>query len=88
MFVIPRMEWLDLQGHVRSMKRNAEESEFFVGRWLEEHFQSKEKGEKKKEECDFMDVMISLFAKDDSYLSWLRYLICHLDMGTLLTTEP
>ncbi|KAA8550579.1 hypothetical protein F0562_002263 [Nyssa sinensis] len=61
--VIPHIEWLDLQGHVRSMKRIAEELEFFVGKWLEEHFKSRENGEKKKEECDFMDVMISLLAK-------------------------
>ncbi|KAA8550581.1 hypothetical protein F0562_002265 [Nyssa sinensis] len=62
--VIPYIEWLDLQGHVRSMKRNAEELEYFLGKWLKEHFQSREKNQKKKEECDFIDVMISLFPKD------------------------
>uniref|UniRef100_A0A5B7ACI3 Uncharacterized protein n=1 Tax=Davidia involucrata TaxID=16924 RepID=A0A5B7ACI3_DAVIN len=62
--VIPHIEWLDLQGHVKSMKRNAEELEYFVGRWLQEHIQSRENGQKKKEECDFMDVMLSLFEKD------------------------
>uniref|UniRef100_A0A5B7BWJ0 Uncharacterized protein n=2 Tax=Davidia involucrata TaxID=16924 RepID=A0A5B7BWJ0_DAVIN len=62
--VVPHIEWLDLQGHVRSMKRIAEELDFFVGSWLEEHIQSRQKGQKMKEECDFMDVMLSLFGED------------------------
>ncbi|KAA8543534.1 hypothetical protein F0562_021720 [Nyssa sinensis] len=62
--VIPYIEWLDLQGHVRLMKENAEELDYFVGSWLEEHIQRRQKGQKMEEECDFMDVMLSLFGRD------------------------
>ena len=58
--VIPGIEWLDLQGQVRSMKHNAEEIDYFLSRWLEEHVQRKEKGNPR----DFMDVLLSLFPGD------------------------
>ncbi|KAF7153552.1 hypothetical protein RHSIM_Rhsim01G0222700 [Rhododendron simsii] len=62
--VIPGIEWMDLQGHVRLMKQNAEVMDSFMSRWLEEHVQSKKNGQM-KEEHDFMDVLLSLFPEDD-----------------------
>ncbi|KAL6977683.1 hypothetical protein U1Q18_026473, partial [Sarracenia purpurea var. burkii] len=59
---IPGIEWMDLQGHVKSMKRNAEEMDYFMNKWLEEHYQSEQNGQT-KEERDFMDVLVSLFPK-------------------------
>lgn len=61
--VIPFIEWMDLQGHVRSMKQIAKVMDSFMSRWLEEHIQSRENG-LVKEEHDFMDVLLSLFPGD------------------------
>ncbi|KAF7152270.1 hypothetical protein RHSIM_Rhsim01G0222500 [Rhododendron simsii] len=58
--VIPGIEWMDLQGHVRLMKQNAEVMDSFMSRWLEEHVQNRKNG-LMKEEHDFMDVLLSLF---------------------------
>ncbi|CAL5387205.1 unnamed protein product [Camellia sinensis] len=35
--VIPGIEWLDLQGNVKAMKRNGKEMDYFMSMWLEEH---------------------------------------------------
>ncbi|KAH7863942.1 hypothetical protein Vadar_023858 [Vaccinium darrowii] len=61
--VIPFIEWMDLQGHVRSMKQIAKVMDSFMSRWLEEHIQGRENG-LVKEEHDFMDVLLSLFPGD------------------------
>ncbi|KAF7153143.1 hypothetical protein RHSIM_Rhsim01G0222200 [Rhododendron simsii] len=58
--VIPFIEWMDLQGHVKLMKQIAKLMDYFMSRWLEEHVQSR-KHALVKEERDFMDVLLSLF---------------------------
>ncbi|XP_058206005.1 xanthotoxin 5-hydroxylase CYP82C4-like [Rhododendron vialii] len=58
--VIPFIEWMDLQGHVKLMKQIAKLMDYFMSRWLEEHVQSR-KNAPVKEERDFMDVLLSLF---------------------------
>ncbi|KAI8000866.1 Xanthotoxin 5-hydroxylase CYP82C2 [Camellia lanceoleosa] len=63
--VIPRMEWLDLQGRVGAMKRTAKEMDYFMSKWLEEHIQKRQNGDVKEEESDFMDVMLSLLGEDE-----------------------
>ncbi|KAI8013506.1 Xanthotoxin 5-hydroxylase CYP82C2 [Camellia lanceoleosa] len=62
--VIPGIEWLDLQGNVKAMKRNGKEMDYFMSMWLEEHVQSKREGKVKKDERDFMDVLLSCFPED------------------------
>ncbi|KAG5566827.1 hypothetical protein RHGRI_002388 [Rhododendron griersonianum] len=61
--VIPFIEWMDLQGHVRLMKQNAKVMDCFMSRWPEEHVQSRKNGQA-KEEHDFMDVLLSIFPED------------------------
>lgn len=61
--VIPFIEWMDLQGHVRLMKQNAKVLDYFMSRWLEEHVESRKNGQVIKEH-DFMDVLLSLFPED------------------------
>ena len=63
--VIPRLEWLDLQGRLRAMKRTAKEMDYFMSMWLEEHIQRRPNGPLKGEETDFMDVMLSLFSEEE-----------------------
>ncbi|KAL7211125.1 hypothetical protein ACSBR2_014079 [Camellia fascicularis] len=58
------MEWLDLQGRVRAMKRTAKEMDYFMSKWLEEHIQKRQNGDAKEEESGFMDVMLSLLGED------------------------
>ncbi|KAF5937477.1 hypothetical protein HYC85_024983 [Camellia sinensis] len=62
--VIPGIEWLDLKGNVKAMKRNGKEMDYFLSMWLEEHVQSRKEGNVKKDERDFMDVLLSCFPED------------------------
>ena len=63
---IPWLEWLDIHGHVRSMKRTFKEIDLVFSKWLEEHRESK-----RSEDCsangverDLMDVMLSTLAEE------------------------
>ncbi|KAF3431670.1 hypothetical protein FNV43_RR26402 [Rhamnella rubrinervis] len=64
---IPWLEWLDIHGHVRSMKRTFKEIDFVLSKWLEEH-----RERKRSENCsangverDLMDVMLSTLTEED-----------------------
>ncbi|KAK8521727.1 hypothetical protein V6N13_021810 [Hibiscus sabdariffa] len=57
---LPYLERLDIQGHIRSMKRTAKEIDSVISVWLEEHLERKRKTQGGSEtESDFMDVMLS-----------------------------
>ncbi|KAL7264654.1 hypothetical protein ACSBR1_002588 [Camellia fascicularis] len=62
--MIPGIEWLDLQGNVKAMKRNGKEMDYFLSMLLEEHVQRRREGKVKKDERDFMDVLLSCFPED------------------------
>ncbi|KAF3435935.1 hypothetical protein FNV43_RR23027 [Rhamnella rubrinervis] len=62
--VIPGIEWMDLTGHIRSMKRNAEELDCFMTSWLEEHILEMKQGMVEEDHRDFMHTMISKMADD------------------------
>ncbi|KAF3431671.1 hypothetical protein FNV43_RR26403 [Rhamnella rubrinervis] len=62
--VIPGIEWMDLTGHIRSMKRNAEELDCFMTSWLEEHILEMKQGMVEEDQRDFMHTMISKMADD------------------------
>ncbi|KAK2995160.1 hypothetical protein RJ640_025390 [Escallonia rubra] len=59
--VIPFTEWMDLQGQLRSMKKNAKELDYLMSSWVKEHIQRRDIKGQIKEERDFVDVMLSLF---------------------------
>lgn len=61
--VFPFIEWIDLQGQVRRMKRVAKELDYFMSSWIEEHVI--EKRQKGNNVGDFTDVMLSMFENDD-----------------------
>lgn len=65
--VFPFIEWIDLQGQVRRMKRVAKELDYFMSSWIEEHvIEKRQKGNNVGDhKGDFMDVMLSLFENDD-----------------------
>ncbi|MBA0821511.1 hypothetical protein Goarm_018365 [Gossypium armourianum] len=60
---VPYLEWLDIQGHVRSMKRTAKELDSVLSVWLEEHLKKK-KANQGTSENDFMDVMLNHLPED------------------------
>nr|GMC98411.1 cytochrome P450 CYP82D47-like [Ipomoea batatas] len=62
----PFLEWLDLQGHKKSMKRIAKELDNLVGGWLEEH-KKRRMSEEDRGAQDFMDVMLEIM--EDSQIS-------------------
>ncbi|XP_030545464.1 cytochrome P450 CYP82D47-like [Rhodamnia argentea] len=61
---VPFMEWLDVGGHQKAMKRTAKEMDSIFQEWLEEHRQKKEEEEPSSGgatvEQDFMDVLLSV----------------------------
>ncbi|KAF7120918.1 hypothetical protein RHSIM_Rhsim13G0049600 [Rhododendron simsii] len=63
---IPWLEWVDIGGHVKSMKQTYKEIDAVLGRWLQEHVQkSMEISDNiNGDEADFIDVMLSVLAED------------------------
>ncbi|MQL92702.1 hypothetical protein Taro_025330 [Colocasia esculenta] len=57
---VPWLEWLDLQGHIKAMKRTSKELDAVLVTWIEEHRQKKrdEFGNAEGEQ-DFIDMMLS-----------------------------
>ncbi|XP_042484423.1 cytochrome P450 CYP82D47-like [Macadamia integrifolia] len=58
--VFPLLRWLDLGGHVKSMKCVAKELDYLVENWVNEH-RRKALSCKMEGELDFIDVMLSIF---------------------------
>ncbi|XP_022861394.1 cytochrome P450 82C4-like [Olea europaea var. sylvestris] len=58
----PNMQWMDLQGHEKAMKRTAKALDSILESWLEEHRQRRksEETEPMSNESDFIDIMLSL----------------------------
>lgn len=66
---IPFIEWMDLGGHLRSMKCVAEQLDSFVEGWVEEHVEKLKSDPNSRQ--DFVDVMLSLL-KDTSMFGHTR----------------
>ncbi|XVF15665.1 hypothetical protein REPUB_Repub09cG0174100 [Reevesia pubescens] len=64
---IPFLGRLDIGGYKKAMKRIAEELDVFVQGWLDEHKQKRQLGGGRKEDQDFMDVMLTV--TEDAKLS-------------------
>lgn len=61
---LPYFEWLDVQGHVRSMKRTAKELDSVISGWLDDHVRRKRESQGTVCESDFMDVMLANLPED------------------------
>lgn len=57
---IPFLGWWDFNGYERMMKQTAKELDTLIGGWLEEHKKKRLLSAEKKEERDFMDVMLNV----------------------------
>ena len=60
---LPWLEWLDIQGHVRSMKKTAKELDSIISVWLDDHLRRKRESQGTCE-SDFMDVMLANLPED------------------------
>ncbi|KAG8654707.1 cytochrome P450 CYP82D47 [Manihot esculenta] len=60
---IPFLRWLDIGGYERAMKKTAKHLDLVVEGWLKEHKEKKASGFKKEEE-DFMDLMLGILDDD------------------------
>lgn len=70
--LIPYTGWTDFVGTVRAMKRIGRELDEIVGSWVEEHKQRRViDGERRKQDMDFIDVMLSVI-EDNSMLGYSR----------------
>ncbi|KAI3678684.1 hypothetical protein L6452_37985 [Arctium lappa] len=72
--VIPSLEWMDIGGHLKDMKRVAKELDGVLGKWLDEHVEKRmEYGGDK--EADFMDVLLSTVSNDAKMFGHRREII-------------
>ncbi|KAL2932612.1 Cytochrome P450 82G1 [Bienertia sinuspersici] len=57
------IEWVDVMGYIRSMKKVHKEIDVIIGHWLDEHVERRKKHEGSYEDADFMDVLLSNLAE-------------------------
>ena len=69
---IPWLEWLGVDGHVRSMKRVWKELDLVLVKWLEEHRRARSECDSSRDftgEKDLMDMMLASLEEDHAILS-------------------
>lgn len=71
---LPYLQWMDLQGYVRAMKRTAKELDSLIGSWVEEHRFKRRSAVSSETEggYDFIDVMLTTLPEDDWMSSYDR----------------
>ncbi|KAK3405911.1 hypothetical protein EUGRSUZ_K02129 [Eucalyptus grandis] len=71
---IPWLEWLDFQGHVRSMKETGRELDSVLEKWLRQHLEKRSnKGiHVDGGDADFMDLLLESLPEDDVVLGHER----------------
>ena len=62
--VIPSLEWMDIGGHVKALKKAVKEVDKVTGKWLEEHIQRRKECDQTNGDGDFMDVMLSTLPEE------------------------
>lgn len=78
---IPSLEWMDIGGHIKSLKQTFKELDKVFGEWLEEHVQKRLVCGTNGTEADFMDVMLSILAEDSTTFGQDR---CTIIKATIL----
>ncbi|XAR58754.1 hypothetical protein NMG60_11014282 [Bertholletia excelsa] len=59
---IPWLEWADIGGHLREMKKTGKKIDSVLGQWLEEHIQKRKEGVGAP--GDFIDTMLSVLPEN------------------------
>ncbi|XP_071738088.1 xanthotoxin 5-hydroxylase CYP82C4-like [Rutidosis leptorrhynchoides] len=80
--VIPNLEWMDIGGHLKAMKKAGKELDVVLGKWVDEHV---EKGHE-YDEGDFIDVMLSILPKDAEMFGYGRETIIKATTLILILT--
>lgn len=63
---VPWLEWVDVHGHVKSMKKTFREIDAVLSGWLEEHCEERrQRSGAEFQRDDLMDVMLSALADED-----------------------
>ncbi|XP_071904490.1 xanthotoxin 5-hydroxylase CYP82C4-like [Coffea arabica] len=85
--VIPWIEWLDIGGHIKSMKKAGKELDEVLGQWLQEHIQKAKQSHPESEAVhDFMDVMLSTIPETGEISGHKRDAIIKSTTATLIMT--
>lgn len=85
--MIPYTGWMDFGGSVKAMKNIVREFDAIAGRWIEEHKQRRAiEGEKRKQDMDFIDVMLSVI-EDNSNLGYSKDIIIKATLVVCSLTE-
>ncbi|KAJ0547820.1 putative cytochrome P450 [Helianthus annuus] len=81
----PNLEWMDIGGHLKSMKQVAKELDGVIEKWLNEHIEKRqERGSNK--EGDFMDLMLSSLPQDTEMFGYGRETIIKATTLVLMWT--
>lgn len=77
-FPIPLLQWLDLQGNIKVMKRIADEMDVILQRWLDDHTNNKKIND--DDDQDLIDIMLKELEKDDFQYGYSRETIIKATM--------
>ena len=78
-FPFPLLQWLDLQGNIKVMKRIADEMDVILQRWLDDHT-NKRKNNESNDDQDLTDIMLTELDKDDFQYGYSRETIIKATM--------
>ncbi|PHU15726.1 hypothetical protein BC332_16931 [Capsicum chinense] len=90
-FPIPLLQWLDLQGNIKVMKRIADEMDVILQRWLDDHTnkrkmnESSGAGNNDDDDEDLIDIMLTELDKDDFQYGYSRETIIKATMLTIVS---
>ncbi|XP_024982218.1 cytochrome P450 82C2-like [Cynara cardunculus var. scolymus] len=82
----PILEWMDIGGHLNAMKEVAKEVDIVIEKWLKEHAMKRNENDGRKEEEDFMDVMLSTLSKDSEMHGHRRETVIKATIMILMLT--
>ncbi|XP_004241385.1 nicotine N-demethylase CYP82E4-like [Solanum lycopersicum] len=83
-FPFPLLQWLDLQGNIKVMKRIADEMDVILQRWLDDHT-NKRKNNESNDDQDLIDIMLTELDKDDFQYGYSRETIIKATMLTIVS---
>ncbi|XP_028058717.1 xanthotoxin 5-hydroxylase CYP82C4-like isoform X2 [Camellia sinensis] len=94
---IPWLEWVDIGGYVKAMKKTAKEIDVVLGNWLQEHIDKRKLLAEEGESCDrgsgggnsqsdFIDVMLSVLEEDTEMSGYKRDTVIKATILILILT--
>ncbi|CAN4100701.1 unnamed protein product [Withania somnifera] len=89
-FPIPLLQWLDLQGNIKVMKRIADEMDVILQRWLDDHTNKRKMMNDQSingddDDQDLIDIMLTELNEDDFQYGYSRETIIKATMLTIVS---